>query len=447
MTTIDISPISGFPEWLPDRRIVEQGMLDVIRRSYETFGFAPIETPAVERMAVLTAKGGLQRQIFSIGRPEMEGSSGPDLGLHFDLTVPLARYVAVHSNNLAFPFRRYQMQKVWRGERAQRGRFREFYQCDIDIIGSETLDLLYDAEVARVIGTVFDALGVPSISVHISNRKILWSLTTALGLDEQQNQEALRLIDKASGSGAAAAAEQLREGGLGEQCAVAAEHLLSAADLDTARKVLEDHGADPAGVNELKEVRDAAIGLGMPEAQLQVDLGIARGLDYYTGTVYETFVTGHEDWGSVCSGGRFDDLAGYFTNRKLPGVGVSIGATRLLDLLIKSGLYTVGAKTPTQVLVTAQDRAQHLERYLAWAGSLRDAGIPSEVYLQARKLGDQLRYASELGIPLALIAGDDEIGRSVIQLRDMTSADQTEISQEALVDEVRARLAERPTGY
>lgn len=440
MSPIDTSPISGFPEWLPDKRIVEQRILDVIRQSYELFGFAPIETPAVERWPVLTAKGGIQRQVFSVGRPSGEETSDQDLGLHFDLTVPLARYVASRSSDLTFPFRRHQIQKVWRGERAQRGRFREFYQCDIDIIGSETLDLLYDAEIARVIGVVFDRLGIKGIKVHISNRKILTSLASAFSLDPSGIETVLRLIDKASRDGATAAAKLLREEGFTTNVADAFERLLGVPDLSTAQSVLADVGADVTGVEELKQVYDAALALGMPGSQLELDLGIARGLDYYTGTVYETFVAGHETWGSVCSGGRYEDLAGYFTDRRLPGVGVSIGATRLLDLLTQSGIMSLGAKTPTKVLVAAQDRASHLPRYLEFAASLRAAGIASEVYLQPRKLGDQLKYAGDLGIPLVLIAGSTELDRDAVQLRNMNSGEQTELMITELVPETERLL-------
>jgi histidyl-tRNA synthetase len=440
LTAIDISPISGFPEWLPDKRIVEQRILDVIRQSYELFGFTPIETPSVERWPVLTAKGGIQRQVFSVGRPNVEDATEQELGLHFDLTVPLARYVASRSNDLTFPFRRHQIQKVWRGERAQRGRFREFYQCDIDIIGSETLDLLYDAEIARVIGVVFDTLGVGDIKVHISNRKILTSLAGAFDIDSSSIATLLRLIDKASRDGATAAAALLLEEGFAADVASAFERLLDASDLAIARAVLADAGAELSGVDELEQVYDAALALGMPASQIEVDLSIARGLDYYTGTVYETFVTGHEQWGSVCSGGRYEDLAGYFTDRRLPGVGVSIGATRLLDLLTQSGIMPLGAKTPTKVLVTAQDRASYLPRYLEFAASLRLAGIASEVYLQPRKLGDQLKYAGDLGIPLVLIAGSAELSRDCVQLRNMDDGQQIELPISELVPETERLL-------
>jgi histidyl-tRNA synthetase len=432
MTQIDISPISGFPEWLPDKRLAEQKMLDTIRRSYELFGFCPVETPAVERTGVLTAKGGIQRQIFSVGRPAVEEDQSADLALHFDLTVPLARYVASRNKDLTFPFRRYQMQKVWRGERAQRGRFREFYQCDIDIIGSETLDLLYDAEVARVIGVVFDALGVSGITIHLSNRKILSGLTAALRLEPSDAEAVLRHVDKASRRGPEAVGAALAAGGYDRAISDPIERLLGAEDLSAARSVLSEVGASTDGVTELQAVYDATLALGMPPAQLRIDLGIARGLDYYTGTVYETFVVGHEDWGSVCSGGRYDDLAGFFTDRRLPGVGVSIGATRLLDLLTKNGMLEVGRGTPTEVLVTVQDRASYLSQYLDLAARLRSSGIASEVYLQPRKLGDQLRYASDLRIPWVVIAGDAEIERGTVQLKDMTSGEQVEVPQDTL---------------
>jgi histidyl-tRNA synthetase len=435
---VKVGPISGFPEWSPGARLAEQRILDAVRRQYELFGFTPIETPAVERLDVLLAKGGIQRQIFTVSKPsEDRGGSEGELGLHFDLTVPLARYVAQRANELTFPFRRYQIQKVWRGERAQRGRFREFLQCDIDIVGSGSLDLLHDAEIAVVIGAVLDAVGVDH-RVHVSNRKVLTSLFSALAVDHVE--EALRTVDKLGSHGPEAVRKGLGNNGVGADAAASVERLLGAPDLNSARAVLAAAGASEEGIDELAAVVEAATQLGMPENRLVVDLAIARGLDYYTGTVYETFVTGREGWGSVCSGGRYDDLAGLFIDRRLPGVGVSLGLSRLFDLLVQEGMVETADASPTRVLVTAQDRDRYLGDYLAIAGSLRAAGIPAEVYLQRKKLGDQFSYAKKLGIPLVVIAGESEVDRGVVTVRDMRAGTQSEVARDHLPATVKEML-------
>lgn len=434
---IDISPISGFPEWSPGERIAELELMDTIRSNFELYGFAPIETPAVERMSVLTAKGGLQRQIYSVQKPAVEEGSGTELGLHFDLTVPLARYVAQRSQELSFPFRRYQMQKVWRGERAQRGRFREFYQCDIDIIGSESLDLLHDAEVARVISAVFDGLGIPEFRVHLSNRKVLTELLRSHSVGATDIDEVLRLVDKAGPTGAEAVRAEIEGAGYSPPLASDVAALLDADHLIAARDILADRGADPIGVDELSAVHDAARTLGTPPERLKIDLGIARGLDYYTGTVYETFISGHESWGSVCSGGRYDDLAGFFTKRKLPGVGVSIGLSRLFNVLRDSGIVECSRATPATVLITMQDRTNHLAAYLALAAQLRASGIATEVYLQDRRLRDQLSYASSVRIPLVVIAGASEFENATVTLRDMATGTQREVPTTALIEAIQ----------
>ena len=421
-----VGPISGFPEWSPGGRLAEQRIVDAVRRQYELFGFTPIETPAVERLEVLLAKGGIQRQIFTVSKPDEDQGREGELGLHFDLTVPLARYVAQRANELTFPFRRYQVQKVWRGERAQRGRFREFLQCDIDIVGSGSLDLLHDAEIAVVIGAVLDAIGI-DYRVHISNRKVLTALLRALGIEGDASEEALRTIDKVGPRGAGAVSEAL-----GEPAGAPVADLLSAPDLDAARAVLADAGASEEGIDELTAVVQAAKQLGMAEGRLVVDLAIARGLDYYTGTVYETFVTGREGWGSVCSGGRYDDLAGLFIDRRLPGVGVSLGLSRLFDLLVQEGMVATDTASPTRVLVAAQDRERYLDEYLAIARSLRAAGIPTEVYFQKKKLGDQFKYANKLGIPFVVVAGESEIEAGVVTLRDMRAGTQSEVTRDDL---------------
>jgi histidyl-tRNA synthetase len=441
---IRVGPVSGFPEWTPAVRRTELRVLDAIRASFELHGFMPIETPAVERMDVLTAKGGMQRQIYSLRKPSEDEATGAELGLHFDLTVPLARYVAQRAQELTFPFRRYQMQKVWRGERAQRGRFREFYQCDIDIIGSGSLDLLYDAEIVSVIASVFRGLALPGFEIRLSNRRVLSSLISRWGIEGRARDQFLRIIDKHGSKGPDSVANALTQAETPTDLIALTQRLLAFTDLDSAERLVVDAGADPAGVRDLKEVADAAWRLGVRPDELRVDLSIARGLDYYTGTVYETFLNGHEEWGSVCSGGRYDDLAGYFTNQSLPGVGVSIGLTRLLDLLVQSELFPLESPSPTRVFVAVQDRT-HLDSCLGVAAMLRKGDIPTEVYMQARRLGEQLSYASALGIPLAVIIGASEVSGGYVTVRDLRSAEQTTVpNDEVLPTVLRALQTDGP---
>ncbi len=428
---VSVGPISGFPEWLPELRLAEQRLIGAIREQYELFGFAPIATPAVERMEVLLAKGGIQRQIYTLGRAA-EDADETALGLHFDLTVPLARYVAQHGEQLVFPFRRYQIQKVWRGERAQRGRFREFYQCDADIVGSGSLDLVHDAEMAVLVNAVFDRLGVGDFVVRISNRKILTSLCAAHGLEPARTAEAQRIVDKGGIGQPEATARALADAGFGAELAGTIADLLACADLDDAAAVLAKAGAATEGVSELRTVVDACAELGMPPHRLVCDLGIARGLDYYTGTVYETFVCGNEGWGSVCSGGRYDDLASFFTKREHPGVGISIGLTRLLDLLVQSGRVQAEASTPARVLVTMLDRERFFPRYLDLARALREAGVPTDVYLQPDALRDQLAYAAAKGFAYAVIAGEREFAAGTVALRDLRTRAQEQVPIEDL---------------
>lgn len=437
-----ISPVSGFPEWLPEVRIVEQHVLDAIRGAYELYGFAPLETPAVERLEVLTSKSGMQRQIYGLSRPDADGEDArTSLGLHFDLTVPLARYVALHAEDLTFPFRRYQIQKVWRGERAQRGRFREFTQCDVDIVGDGSLAVAHDAEMPTVIDAALSALGVPDFRVHMSNRRVLGGLLADRGLDGDAMQAVLRVVDKHGRRDRSATAAELAA--LGVDVAVADEvvAVVAASSVEDAGKALADSPSGRAGLEELSEVVDRALALGVPPDRLVIDLSIARGLDYYTGTVYETFVTGHEDWGSVCSGGRYDDLASAFTNRRHPGVGISIGLSRLLALLLDTGVVTPGPQTPTRVLVTALDPEHHLDAYLQLARRLRAAGVPTEVVLEPGSLRRQLAYASKKGIPLALIAGGREFDAGEVLLRDLDAGEQHPVPAAEIVAAVTARLA------
>jgi histidyl-tRNA synthetase len=469
---VQVEPVSGFPEWLPNLRLLEEHFLATIRDHFRLYGFSPIETPAVERMEVLTAKGGMLRQIYSIGKPEKletepepdgaesveptssageaEGAEAePGLGLHFDLTVPLARYVVQHANELVFPFRRYQMQKVWRGERAQKGRYREFYQCDVDIIGRGTLDLIHDAEIPCVINSTFEALRLPEFQVQISNRKVLGDLLQVKQIGPDQLVEVLRAIDKTDREGAEATRKALAKTEIDQDLIPAILDLIQCRQMADARRVLQTAGAAMTGVDELHAVIENTIALGMPESRIRPNFAIARGLDYYTGTIYETFVVGKENWGSICSGGRYDDLTSFFTSQqKYPGVGISIGLTRLIARLADLKLVDASRRTPTQVLVTMQDRAAYMKEYLHFARTLRSRGIPTEVYLEPTGLRDQIGYAKSNGIPLAVIAGETEMGTGVVTVRDLRTRAQEPVPRDHLPDYVVKKLAEQPvTSY
>lgn len=439
--TISVEPVSGFPEWLPNLRLMEERFIDRIRQQYQLYGFAPIETPAVERLDVLTAKGGIQRQIYTVGRPQ-EGASESDtgLGLHFDLTVPLARYVVQNAEKLVFPFRRYQIQKVWRGERAQRGRFREFYQCDVDILGRSTLDLIHDAEIPCVINSTFEALQLPDFRVHVSNRKILRDLLAGKHADPEQLVKVLRVIDKSHRDGVEKTRQSLEKEQVDPQLIPPLMELITCDSIESARTIFDSVKAPTEGLDELQTVIETAVSLGMPPARLRPDFSIARGLDYYTGTIYETFVVGNEDWGSICSGGRYDDLASFFTDQKYPGVGISIGLTRLFNLLVNAGHVDVTRSTPTQVLVTMQDRSKYMHRYLELGRMLREQAIPTEIYLEPSALRDQIGYAVSKGIPFAVIAGESEIESNSVAVRDLRTRKQEIIPCENLARYILDRL-------
>ena len=348
--------------------------------------------------------------------------------------MPLARYVAMYAHLLTFPFRRYQIQKVWRGEHAQRGRFREFYQCDVDIIGRGSLDPIHDAEIPVIINSTFDALGLPEFQIQVSNRKVLGDLLRARGLGADKLATVLRAIDKTDRAGLDATRQALADEGIDAELVPAIVDLIQSRQVEDARAVLKRVGAPEDGLNELSAVIDSTLALGMPASRIRPNFAIARGLDYYTGTIYETFVVGSEGWGSICSGGRYDDLAGFFTSEKFPGVGISIGLTRLFDLLVKGGHVNVDRHTPTQVLVTMQDRAKYMKEYLALARLLREKGIATEVYLEPKRLGDQMKYASNKGIPWAVIAGETEIAKGTVTVRDLGMRAEQEMPREQLVE-------------
>ena len=440
----------GTLELLPREQIVFQHMLDVIRRGYERFGFIPIETPAFELKDVLLTKSGgeTEKQVYFVqSTGALQQGHAPELALRFDLTVPLARYVAEHERELAFPFRRYQIQRVYRGERAQKGRFREFYQCDIDVIGKDKLDPAFDAELPAIIVPIFEQLKVGDFTIHFSNRKILLGLmkyyTEIKGLPPVDPVLALREIDKIDKVGRQKVEAALK--GL-DVANLIVQQLLELVEFDGDNDdivaKLRDSGIDHPlfmqGLAEVSQMIDALKALGVPENRTKLNLKIARGLDYYTGTVYETLIDAHPEFGSVCSGGRYDDLAGLYTKSKLPGVGLSIGLTRLFDQLRASGLLPQ-MPSSVNVLITHID-AQLSGAYLALAAELRHAGFNVENYLEPAKLDKQLKYADKSGIPFVILLGPDEKAKGTVIVKDLAAKTQSEVTHAALIEKLRALL-------
>ncbi|MFI5836532.1 histidine--tRNA ligase [Micromonospora sp. NPDC051300] len=404
------TPISGFPEWTPAQRMIEQSVLDRIRATFELYGFAPLETRSVEPLDQLLRKGETSKEVYLLRRlqADADGPAGDDaLGLHFDLTVPFARYVLENGGKLQFPFRRYQIQKVWRGERPQEGRYREFLQADIDIVDRDTLPPHYEAEMPLVIGDALRALPIPPVRIQVNNRKICEGFYRGIGLTDPE--AALRAVDKLDKIGPAKVAELLAEtAGASEAQAKACLALaeISAPDASFADAVRALGVSDPLldeGVAELTAVVETAA--AHAPGLCVADLRIARGLDYYTGTVYETQMVGYERFGSICSGGRYDNLASSGAVR-FPGVGISIGVTRLLGLLFGADALSVSRSVPTCVLVavTAEEDRPASD---AVAAALRSRGVPTEVSPSAAKFGKQIRYAERRGIPYVWFPGAD----------------------------------------
>ena len=427
---VNPSPISGFPEWSPAERIIEQDMLDRIRASFERYGFSPIETPAVERNTVLTAKGGeeTERQIYSLtGLHPQAGGDARDYSLHFDLTVPLARYVAQHSNDIVFPFRRYQIQKVWRGERPQHGRFREFTQCDIDIVGDGKLSLIADAEIPAVISNVFNSLDIGDFTIRISNRRILTGYFERLGFNESDAAIILREADKVERQGTGPllqALDRLPGGNAAADDIVALVGINgNPAAVISELEAVKGGERFNLGVAELKTVFEHTAAFGIDEANIAADIGIVRGLDYYTGTTYETRLDDHPQLGSICSGGRYDDLAGYFTRRTLPGVGISIGLTRLFSQLLQAGIVKAGSASIAQVLVTTPHDSL-MPSAIELASALRAADVNAEIFFEQARLGRQLRYASRKGFKLAVLPLSEDLERGEVKFRDMDAGEE-----------------------
>ena len=446
-------------ELLPPDQIAFQRMLDTIRRNFERFGFLPVETPVMELSEVLLTKSGgeTERQVYfvqstgALGKAAESGSAEgtPELALRFDLTVPLARYVAEHEHDLAFPFRRYQMQRVYRGERAQRGRFREFYQCDIDVVGKDALSVRHDAELPAVIHAVFSELAIGAFTIQLNNRKLLRGFFEAQGIADGELQAlVLREVDKLDKRGE----DHVRATLTGEVFGLDPVAVATILDFVKVRSTSHDDAlaqlaalgdgneALREGVAELREVLELVRALGVPEASYALNFSIARGLDYYTGTVYETTLNDYPQIGSICSGGRYDDLASHYSKSKLPGVGISIGLTRLFWQLREAGLVDSAGST-VQVLVTQMD-AESLPHCLAIAAELRHGGLNTEVVMESSKLAKQFKYADRAGIRFVVVLGEDELRKGTVTVKDLRRADQFEVPRAELARTLRVELAQ-----
>ncbi len=446
MDKIKPRTLSGFMELLPDKQVQMDKMRAVLAETYARYGFTPLDTPAIEAAEVLLAKGGgeTEKQIYRFTK----GDS--DLALRFDLTVPLAKYVAANYGQLTFPFRRYQIGKVWRGERAQRGRFREFYQADIDIIGDGALDILNEAEIPAIIYDTFTRLGLHRFRIRVNNRKVLNGFFAILGLSEQAG-DVLRTIDKLDKIGA----DKVRAL-LTDTCGVTSENAdeilrfiaCPGTSTDKLAFLEQYRGRNETfdlGLDELRTVVGYLPAFGVPEENFELDLTIARGLDYYTGTVYETVLLDHPEVGSICSGGRYDDLAGYYTNKSLPGVGISIGLTRLFYILQEQNMISDAVLTaPADVLILPM--TDDLSAAVALASMLRAGGLRVQLYSERKKFKAKIGYADKLGIPFVIFLGEDEIAQHVCALKNMATGVQEAVTQETALETIRAEIARRSAG-
>ena len=417
--------LSGFMELLPNDQILFNQMMNIIEETYQRFGFLPLDTPIIELSEVLLAKAGgeTEKQIYRFTRGDT------DLSLRFDLTVPLAKYVAKNYGNLSFPFRRYQIGKVYRGERTQKGRYREFYQCDIDIIGDGELDLINDAELPSVIYMIFSKLGFSNFTIKINNRKILNGLFESIG-QKDNSVEILRIIDKIDKIGKEAVKEELEKINVGKE---QIDKIISFIEISGTNdekieklKALKiENETFNKGLEELTFVVKNMRLFGIPETNIMIDLTIARGLDYYTGTVYETFLNDYRELGSVCSGGRYENLAENYTDKKLPGVGISIGLTRLFYKLQELNLIKAEKKSISDVLIIPM--VEDLSVPIKVANTLRSNGINTEVYLNNKKLKAKFKYADKLEIPYVIVIGEDEISKQIVKIKDMKTGEEKEI--------------------
>ena len=441
MDIIKPRTLSGFMELLPAKQTQFERMMSILRKTYSLYGFAPLDTPAIEDAQILLAKGGgeTEKQIYRF----QKGDS--DLALRFDLTVPLAKYVALHYNDLCFPFRRYQISKVYRGERAQRGRFREFYQADIDIIGDGKLDILNEAEIPSIIYKVFKGFGLNRFQIRVNNRKILNGFYEMLHLSHKAS-DIMRTVDKLDKIGTRKVGFMLID-----ELDISEDHadeilefmLIRGTNQEVLEKLSEYLGRSETfdqGYQELVAVTENLAAFGVPEENFAVDLTIARGLDYYTGTVYETTLLDHPEIGSVCSGGRYDNLAGYYIDKALPGVGISIGLTRLFYVLDEQGLLNPELPSaPCDVLILPMtgDAAPSIKT----AEALRSAGIRVQLYGEQKKFKQKMAYANKLGVPFAVLLGEDEIAENKCSVKDMRTGEQQKLTIGEASAYIRAALA------
>ncbi|MBP3389749.1 MAG: histidine--tRNA ligase [Clostridia bacterium] len=426
--------LPGFMELLPKEQIAFNQMKRTIVSTYESFGFLPMDTPVMESSEILLAKAGgdTEKQIYRFEKGDT------DLCLRFDLTVPFARFVAQNQNVLTFPFKRYQIGKVYRGERPQKGRFREFYQCDVDIVGNEKLDIIYDAEIGAVIISALKNLEIPPFVMHISNRKLLSGLLQHLGATDKA-VEVLRIIDKLDKVGGGKMVGMLLEAGVSMPVAntILGFCTITGKNAEVIKN-LKNFGVEnemfQEGIKEIEEVSQNLLAFGISEENFKINLAIARGLDYYTGTVFETFLLGKENLGSIASGGRYDNLAGNYTEKHLPGVGIAIGLTRLYDILRAEGLLSPSLQTTvSKALVVPMDSAQ--KQYAIKVGSaLRTAGIKTEVYFEDTKFKNKMQYANKSGIEYAIILGEEEMKTGQITFKNLLAHTQETLPLEKAVE-------------
>lgn len=430
-TKVTPRTLPGFMELLPNEQILFNEMKETIRKSYEEFGFLPLDTPVIESSEVLLAKAGgeTEKQIYRFDKGDT------NLSLRFDLTVPLAKYVSIHYGELSFPFKRYQIGKVYRGERPQKGRYREFYQCDIDIIGDNELNILHDAEMPMVIYNTFKKLGFDNFTIRINNRKILNGFFSSLCLEN--SAEVLRIIDKLDKIGIDEVKNCLFDIGTSNDAIDKIVEFISisgSTDEKLSKLKLLNITNDQfnKGLEELEAVINGIRLFGIPENNYALDLTIARGLDYYTGIVYETFLNDYKQLGSVCSGGRYDNLAEYYTDKKLPGVGISIGLTRLFYKLNELNAIKVSRESISKVLVASA--SSDISPCLPVATAFRSAGINTELFLSDKKIKAKFKYADKLNIPFVVIIGEDEIANNFVTLKNMKSGEQSQVSVQEAID-------------
>ena len=413
--------LPGFMELLPNEQILFNQMKEIIQKSYEQYGFLPLDTPIIESANVLLAKAGgeTEKQIYRFNKGEN------DLALRFDLTVPLAKYVTEYYDKLSFPFKRYQIGKVYRGEKPQKGRYREFYQCDIDIIGDGKLSIINDAELPAVIYNTFTKLGFDDFTICINNRKILNGLFLNLGLQNDATN-ILRIIDKIDKIGKDEVKKELLCGIEKEKVDMIIKFLEIDGSNEEKLSALEALNVNEElfieGLNELKEVIKYIKRFDVPEKYINIDLTIARGLDYYTGTVYETFLNKNRNFGSVCSGGRYDNLTSYYLDKKMPGVGISIGLTRLFFLLTDNKIISAENESISKTMIISM--TDNCEKCIEIASTLRKAGINVQMNIESQKVGKKFKYANNLNVKYLIIIGEDEIKNNILTLKNMITGQQ-----------------------